>query len=142
MKKTQLVYIAVLMSILVSAIAPAAVFAGGWHTDIAITDIYPGNKPHGQFFFRITNHGPGTMVNVQVRVHCYADRLDKKTLSWAPRVQNTVTMNVNLRPGETQAFASGVSLDTNTFAYGVECKIQPAQWEDNPMNNIWGEWFD
>ena len=134
MKKIKLAYIAVLLSLVVSIIAPAAAFAGGWHTNVEITDIYPGGQPHGQFWFRITNHGPGNMVNVQVRVNCVADRLDKNTGIWSVGASNTVTAHVNLQPGQTQAFASGVPLDSNTFSYQVACTIQSAHWEDGGPN--------
>lgn len=134
MKKAQFVTVAVLVSLLVSIILPTAALAGGWHTNVEITDIYPGGRPHGQFWFRITNHGPGNMVNVQVRVNCVADRLDKKTGMWSLGDSNTVTNMVTLQPGQTQAFPSGVSLDSNTFSYNVACTIISAHWEDGGPN--------
>jgi hypothetical protein len=139
MKKTKksswFVYVAVLVSLLVSTIAPATALAGGWHTNIEITDIYPGGQPYGQFWFRITNHGPGNMVNVQVRVNCVADRLDKNNGVWSLGDSKTVTVKATLQPGQTQAFPSGVSLDSNTFSYNVACTVQSAPWEDGGPNN-------
>lgn len=135
MKKTKKAYQFVFIAVLVAVLAaPATVFAGGWHTDVAITDIYPGRQPHGQFWFRITNHGPGNMVNVQVRVNCVADRLDKNTGVWSLGNSNTVTVQVTMQPGQTQAFPSGVSLDSNTFSYNVACTVQSAHWEDGGPN--------
>ena len=134
MKKTKVIYIAVLMALVASIAAPAAALAGGWHTNVEITDIYPGRQPHGQFWFRITNHGPGNMVNVQVRVNCVADKMHKSNGMWQVGDSNTVTVMVTMQPGQTQAFPSGVSLDSNTFSYNVACTIQSAHWESGGPN--------
>jgi len=136
MKKTKLVYLAVLVAIMVSIIAPTAALAGGWHTNIEITDIYPGRQPYGQFWFRITNHGPGNMVNVRVRVTCVSNRLDKhySNSMWMADQNKVSIVMVTLQPGQTQAFPSGVSLDSNTFMYDVSCHITAAPWEDGGPN--------
>ena len=131
---TKLAILAVLAAIFLSAIAPSTALAGGWYTNVEITDIYPGRQPHGQFWFRITNHGPGNMVNVQVRVNCVADRLDKNNGVWSLGASKTVTNMVTLQPGQTKAFPSGLSLDSNTFSYNVACTIQTAHWETGGPN--------
>lgn len=135
MKKTKLVYLAVLVAIMVSIVAPTAALAGGWHTNIEITDIYPGRQPYGQFWFRITNHGPGNMVNVQVRVFCIAPKFDKNVGLWAVGESRFITQMVTLQPGQTQAFPTGISLDSTVFSYDVTCDIaQGHHWEDGGPN--------
>ncbi len=136
MKKKQLVISAVFAALLVSIILPSAALAGGWHTNIEITDIYPGRQPHGQFWFRITNHGPGNMVNVRVRVTCESIKLNKhySNAMWMADQNKVSIVIVTLQPGQTQAFPSGVSLDSNTFMYDVSCTITAAPWEDGGPN--------
>ncbi len=158
MKKThQFVFIAVIITLLSGAVAFSPVSAkeacppesecpggpggGGWATDVAVTDIYPGNQPHGQFFFRITNHGPGTMHNVQVRVFCTAERSDINNGNLSSGGSRTITVNLNMRPGETRSFPTQISLDMNTFDYLVGCEAQPGFHDPNMGNNVHHEMF-
>mgnify|MGYP003987561499 CR=1 FL=1 len=141
--KKQIISTAIFLAVLVSAIAPMSAYAGGqWSTDVAITDIYAGNMPHGQFFVRITNHGPGTMHNVQVPVFCFSTKLDKNTFVRSHHMDTQIIPNVNLRPGETRAFATGISLDMNVYSYDVECVSHPGFNDPNMGNNRHMETLD
>ena len=106
-----------------------------WTTDVAVTDIYPGNLPHGQIHARITNHGPGTLNNVKVEVLCGYDRTHKSNglLAGSNQVVNNITLN--LKPGETYNFPTGLQIDTNTFDYGVSCQVFSGFNDPNPGND-------
>lgn len=112
---------------------------GEWTTDIAVTDIYPGNQPHGQFHVRITNHGPGTLNNVRLELGCGYDSQDKKTGMAGPSDMVYFTVTLGMRPGETQSFPTGLSLDSSTFSYLVGCSASPGFHDPNPSNNDYNE---
>ncbi|MGD8406606.1 MAG: hypothetical protein PVJ21_23315 [Anaerolineales bacterium] len=103
--------------------------------DLAVTDIYPGKQPYGQFHVRITNNGPGTLNKVKVGVSCSSDRTDLKTgkVSFGGKVD--FDLNMGIKPGETQAFPTGLELDTNVYEYLVGCEIQPTFKDPDPGNN-------
>ena len=114
--------------------------SGGQFTaDIAVTDIYPDNQPHGQFFVRITNHGPGTLCNVNVQVSCSVERSDKSNGQLSSGGNRNFNVNLNLIPGQTREFSTGINLDTNVFAYLVGCEVHPGFNDPNPGNNVYGE---
>ena len=112
---------------------------GQFTADIAVTDIYPDNQPHGQFFVRITNRGPGTLSNVNVTARCTSDRTDKNNGQSNSRgIQIPITLN--LQPGQQQAFATGITLDTNVFSYIIFCEVQTG-FDPVPVNNVYAELF-
>ena len=111
---------------------------GQFSADIAVTDIYPGRQPHGQFFVRITNHGPGTLRNVNVPVSCSAERTDKNNGQLSSGGNRNFSVNLNLNPGQTREFATGLTLDTNVFSYLIGCEVHPG-FADNPGNNVYSE---
>lgn len=113
--------------------------SGQFSADIAVTDIYPDNQPHGQFFVRITNRGPGTLQNVQVTANCTSDRTDKNNGQTNSRgIQ--IPMTLILQPGQQQAFATGINLDTNVFSYLIFCEVQTG-FDPDPVNNVYAELF-
>lgn len=110
-----------------------------WATDFAITDIYPGKMPYGQFWFRITNHGPKTASNVQVPVVCNAASTNYFNGTKGNASTGTMNIKVNLKPGETKEYATGLKLDTKNFWYQVTCQIQGTPLDSNPGNNQYSE---
>jgi len=110
-----------------------------WATDFAITDIYPGKMPYGQFWFRITNHGPKTASNVKVPVVCNAASTNYFNSSKANASTGTMMITVNLKPGQTKEYATGLKLDTKNFWYQVTCQIQGTPLDSNPGNNQYSE---
>lgn len=112
---------------------------GEWTTDIAVTDIYPGNQPHGQFHVRITNHGPGTLNNVRLELGCGYDSQDKKTGLVGPSDMKYFSVTLGMRPGETQSFPTGLNLDSSAFSYLVGCSASPGFHDPNPSNNDYNE---
>ena len=115
--------------------------AGKFTADIAVTDIYPGNQPHGQFFVRIVNHGPGTLKNVKLNVSCSAHATRKQGFGTFINDHKSFTVTLNLTPGQQQAYATGLSLDTNTFSYFVDCVAKPGFQDPNTGNNNYNENF-
>jgi len=142
-KKTRITHkvfpLLAIIAISISSIAAAP--AGGFSADVAVTDIYPGNQPHGQFFLRITNHGPGTMQNVYIDVLCGYDSMDINNGKKGPSQQRNFGVTLNLNPGQTQAFATGLTLDTNVFEYSVGCQVNPGFNDPNGGNNNYTEFF-
>ena len=112
-----------------------------WTTDVAVTDIYPGNQPHGQIHARITNHGPGTMDKVQVRVVCSSERTDKNNGSLSSGGMADLNLTVSLKPGETYSVPTGLTLDTNTFEYLVGCQMHDTYPDPDLGNNTYSEQF-
>lgn len=110
-----------------------------FETDIAVTDIYAGNLPHGQVHIRITNHGPCTLHNVKDSVYCFLDKTNHSTnkVSYDAKAVNVV---YNIAPGKQQTFPTGISLDTGVFNYKVTCNLQPGNFKElNPGNNSYSE---
>ena len=120
---------------------PSGSQGGAWSADAAITDIYPGNQPHGQFHARITNHGPGTMDKVQVRVVCSSERTDKNNGSLSSGGMADLNLTVSLKPGETYSVPTGLTLDTNTFEYLVGCQMHDTYPDPDLGNNTYSEQF-
>jgi len=115
--------------------------SGSFSADIEPTDIYPGNQPQGQFHVRITNHGPGTINNLQITVNCSTQATDKNTLKSAPGKASQFTITQSMKPGETHSHPTNLTLDFNTFSYIVECEVTPSFTDPNPGNNKYGEGF-
>jgi hypothetical protein len=103
--------------------------------DLAVTDIYPGKQPYGQFHVRITNNGPDTLNKVKVGVTCSSDRTDLKTgkVSFGGKVD--FDLNMSMKPGETQAFPTGLELDTKVYEYMIGCEVHPTFKDPVPGNN-------
>jgi hypothetical protein len=104
-----------------------------------VTDIYPGKQPHGQFFVRITNNGPGTLNNVTVNVLCGYDSVDKNNGHIGPAQQREFSVTLNRPPGDTQEFATGLTLDTSVYEYLVGCQVFPGFNDPNPGNDYYNE---
>lgn len=119
---------------------PDDAHAGGeWTTDLAVTDIYPGNQPHGQFHVRVTNHGPGTLNNVQIRLYCGYDSQDKKTGLVGPSKMVDFEVTLGMQPGESQEFPTGLNLDSNTYGYIVGCNASVGFNDPDQFNNDYSE---
>ena len=105
-----------------------------FETDIAVTDLYAGNLPHGQVHVRITNHGPCTLQNVKDSGYCVIDQTNHSTNKVSYDAK-TVSVVYNMAPGKQQTFPTGISLDTNIFNYKVSCNLQPANFKELNSNN-------
>ena len=118
---------------------PSGGSSKAWSTDLAVTDIYPGKLPYGQFWFRITNHGPKTASNVQVPVICRSLITNYFNGSKSTDGPVTITINANLKPGETKAYNTNLTTDTKNFWYNVTCEVNPNFNDPNPGNNSYSE---
>ena len=117
---------------------PSSSGGGAFTADVAVTDIYAGNKPQGQFHVRITNHGPGTLNNVTVPVTCQYERTDKNTKAQSTQSAN-ISVKLSIKPGEQMSFPTTLTLDTNVFEYLVACEVQPNFNDPDPGNNNYNE---
>jgi len=93
-------------------------------TDLAITDIYPGNSPKGQFWVRITNNGPVACQNVNLQsLDCTAAFTPKSGQSGSAVSVNKIPVMLNIGPGETQNVPTGLELDFDKASYLVTCSL-------------------
>jgi hypothetical protein len=103
-------------------------------TDLAITDIYPGNMPEGQFWVRITNHGPVACQNVNFKfLGCAVLATPKPGGAGIASAEN-VLVTLNIRPGETQDLPTGIGFDMDQASYMVTCHFA-AQSGYSDLNN-------
>jgi cell division septation protein DedD len=108
--------------------------------DIAVTDLYAGNLPYGQVHIRITNNGSGTLTNVTVNVLCSVTTTQTGPgSSQSGTFMAPFSVTLNMSPGITQSFPTGITLDTNTFTYSVGCTVQPGFNDPNSGNNSHSE---
>ncbi|MBU0491012.1 MAG: DUF11 domain-containing protein [Chloroflexi bacterium] len=114
--------------------------AAGLSADLAVTDIYPDNMPQGKVWVRITNHGHGTVTNVGITLEYTALSTPRPGI-YAPSqpVHAQRTIIINLSPGQTAAFDTGVTVDTDSFTYSVTASIQVPFQDPNPANNSYSE---
>ena len=108
------------------------------YTDLAITDIYPGNLPHGNLFVRITNHGPTVLMTAPVELTCHARGHRWANQPGEDNKSNTVQLVVQLNPGQTTKENTGIPIDVNLYEYNVECTIT-ADLDNTPHNNTYSE---
>jgi hypothetical protein len=112
-----------------------------FETDIAVTDIYTDNLPHGQVHIRITNHGPCTLQNVKDDIYCFLDKTDQKT-NQVSYDSVTVSVVYNISLGGQETYPTGINLDTNTYDYKVTCNLQPGNFNElDSSNNSFEEKF-
>ena len=112
---------------------------GQFSADIAVTDIYPGKQPYGQFHVRITNNGPGTLSKVKVNVDCSSERSDKNNGQLSSGGNAKFDVTLNMKPGETKSFPTTLKLDTTVFDYLVGCEVFPGFNDPNQGNNVYSE---
>ncbi len=113
--------------------------SGPFTADLAVTDIYPGKQPHGQFHVRITNHGPGTLNNVKVGISCSSERSNKSNGQLSSGGNANFDLTIGMKPGEIQSHPTTLSLDTTVFDYLVGCEVHPGFNDPNPGNNVYSE---
>jgi len=103
-------------------------------TDLAITDIYAGNQPLGQIWVRITNHGPVACSAVSFPFLGCAMVATPKSGGAGVASATAIPITLTIAPGQTQAFATGMGIDTNQWTYMVTCHFA-AQSGYNDLNN-------
>lgn len=105
--------------------------------DLAITDLRPQwNEAHGD----ITNHGPGTVVNVNVQLSCEWDQIDpiEGTIYDSGQTGTMPILISSLSPGQTQEFNTDILVDP-AFEYDVACTLQVPFNDPNTGNNSYFE---
>jgi len=105
--------------------------------DLAVTDLYPDNQPMGTLFARITNHGPQSVSGVSVQLNCAVERT-KGAGGSKSSFADLSTHTVTLKPGETKAYKTAVSIDTNTYSYKITCTPY-VQFKDPNTNDSYTE---
>jgi hypothetical protein len=104
-------------------------------TDLAITDIYPGNTPKGQFWVRITNHGPVACENANFKFLGCASVANPKSGGSGIASFEKVPVTINIKPGETQDIPTGIDLDFDKASYMVTCHFAAEIGYTDPNNS-------
>lgn len=112
---------------------PAEQPPANWTTDIGLGDIFLAGSPVGVVNVLITNHGPGTMNNVNVPVSC--DATGTNTSGGTDHQQSPQqNFTMSAAPGDSMTFSTGWSLDTSQYTYTVTCRSAPG-YDSTPGNN-------
>lgn len=106
--------------------------------DLAVTDLYPDNLPHGNIFVRITNNGPTILMADQPFLECFANGKRWANQPGEDNLSNSQTIIVQLGPGETEAFDTGMTIDANLFQYEVTCSIH-SEFDRTHGNDTYSE---
>jgi hypothetical protein len=107
--------------------------------DLAITDIYPDNLPHGNLRFRITNNGPTPLTAYGVPVQCSGYYYSWGTHQVQPdQLFSEQFVVVSLAPGSTDSFDAGLSIDANLYQYEITCALS-TDIDPKPGNNTYME---
>ncbi len=116
---------------------------GSWDVltaDLAVTDLYPDNWPKGEIFVRVTDNGPGSPHNVAVGLSCTVER-NPYDFSPPSATGANGQITVDLDPGQTQIFDTGIYLDGTTSWFVVTCSTQVGFKDPNPSNDSYSESF-
>ncbi len=108
--------------------------------DTAPTDLFPQNLPQGKVYVRITNNGPDTLTNASVQLVCtgVATAYVDGAKSAMPVARQSITVNLN--PGQTTEFDTGISIDTTQYWYVLTCNLERPDYHDpNPTNESYSE---
>jgi hypothetical protein len=109
--------------------------------DLAITDLYPETN-YGPVWVRITNHGPGTVNNLNVQLSCQWNERDAIEGTSTPGQMGPLSIPIgSLSPGQTQAFNTDIAVDLHQYGYDMTCSIQVPFNDPNPANNTYSESF-
>ena len=112
---------------------------GDVRADLAVTDIFPENLPHGDLKARITNHGPTPLTSYQAELFCHAHGISwggpEKGRDDREGHQQVV---LSLGSGDTDEFETGIKIDANLYQYEVFCEIW-IEHDHNHNNNIYKE---
>jgi hypothetical protein len=108
-------------------------------TDLAITDIYPNTQPTGSLFARITNRGSESVPGVEVTLACSGLATSTVTPGVVVPFSETKKINLTIDPGQTQAFNSGVSINTDQFEYNATCVLTVPVKDTDTSNNQYTE---
>lgn len=114
---------------------------GSWGiltADLAVTDLYPDNQPQGKVFARITNNGPDSLSSANIQLSCSVEITDYISGAKTAIVTlNTITLSLN--PGQTKAFDTGISVETNKYWYKITCDTQVPFKDPNAGNDSYTE---
>ncbi len=102
--------------------------------DLTVTHLFATASPAGDIRARVTNNGPDTLTNVNVQLSCSAN-VNPYGGGIPYGHGSDFPITVNLAPGQTGEFGTGISVDTSQAWYGVSCTVQPSFNDPNPGNN-------
>lgn len=110
--------------------------------DLAITDLRP-EPPSQEVHGDITNHGPGSVVNVTVQLYCEWEQTDpiEGTVIDSGQTGAMPILISSLSPGQSQEFNTDVSVQPAQFDYDMTCTIQVPFNDPNTGNNSYSESF-
>lgn len=109
-------------------------------TDLAITDLYPDKLVNGTVYGRFTNHGPGNLSNVTVKVSCQWSKIEYgSTLGLIEHMGPRNMTIISLSPGQTTSFGTYITVDLTKFWYDMTCTVQVPFSDPKAANNSYSE---
>jgi hypothetical protein len=109
--------------------------------DLAVTDIFPDTQPQGEAYIRPANRGPDGLEGLELRVIC-----NWEEHPWTQPDANHVPMAANeftpsLSPSQTEAFPTGLRIDTDANWYKIEYVAYLPGFDPNTDNNAYSEYI-
>jgi hypothetical protein len=123
-------------------VIPPAPLPSGVTADITPTDLYLDNQPHGDLWVRITNNGPDTLTDKNVRIAVSAL---VSTLTVPPQVATQTPLPTDhilnlLAPGQTHTIHLAIGVDTSCCRYEFTVTATAQDFTDpNSANNTYKE---
>jgi hypothetical protein len=111
-----------------------------WTTDLAMTDLYADKLQNGTVYGRITNRGPGTIVNVVVNFSCeWGKTAYGATLGLHEQMGPRNMTIVSLAPGQTTPFNTYITVDLTQYWYNMTCTVNVPFSDPDTSNNTYNE---
>ena len=122
------------------AAPPGGGSAGILTADLAITDLFPESWPDGTIYTRITNNGPGNLLNSEVKIACSAS-VHPYDGSAVIQDSSSDALFISQTPGQTEAYSTGLATHGTLYWYDVTCNITAPFKDPNSGNNTYSEKF-
>ena len=110
-------------------------------TDLAMTDLYADKLLNGTVYGRITNRGPGSLVNVVVNFSCqWAKTAYGATFGLNEQMgPRNMTITGPLPPGQDTPFNTYITVDLTKYWYNMTCTVNVPFTDPNTGNNTYNE---
>ncbi len=103
--------------------------------DLAIDNIYPSST--GKIMVRLKNTGSGTLANDKIKLTCIGQTIYVPPQPPVPVVTKGFdgTLSLNLNPGATSEYETGISRNPTILSLFVTCTFTPSFSDTNSGNN-------
>lgn len=103
--------------------------------DLGIDEVYPSST--GKIIVRLKNTGPGALTNAKIKLTCIGQVFYMPPQPPAPVIKKGFdgTLSLNLNPGVTSEYETGISRDPTIQMLFVTCTFTPSFNDTNSGNN-------